>query len=163
MRIFEQDLAELKETMRRCEAQIKRRFPQQQQQQQKGPTEDGETRLGPSPDDGAAFRLAKRPHIVMSDFQETAQLSPGATKKSTASTTTTKGRKSTLSDAAWAKDRAASSRHDIPAQRPAYVHFHRLESKWRYTHRASGINEAYDTVDAVYDAALGHQQRCSLP
>ena len=151
MRIFEQDLAKLKETMRRCEAQMKRKFPQQQKDQ------DGETRLGPSPDDGAAFRPAKRPHIVTPDLQETAQLSSGATKKSTASTTTTRGRNGTLSDKAWARERATSSR-DLPAQRPVYVTF--SSPGWNYRcATTTGKNTSYQTIEAVYDAAIKDQQQ----
>ena len=163
MRIFKQDLAELKETLRRCEAQIKHKFPQQQ-------TDDGETRLSPSPDDGASmatgsFRPAKRPHIP--DLQ----LSSGATKKqkATASTTcppvsrqqpltmttslTTK-RKGILSDTAWAKHRSASSRDDLPVQRPVYVQYRSDNGKWRYAR--SGLT--YDTIEAAYDAAIRDRQ-----
>ena len=66
--------------------------------------------------------------------------------------------KRTLSDTAWAKDRAASLR-PLPAQRPAFVQFVRRNSTWSY--RGPGIYEIYDTIGEVYDAAIRHQQRRS--
>ena len=174
MKIFEQDLAELKETLRRCEAQIKTKFPQQQQQeQQKDQTEEeanyhGETRLETSsPDDGASKaagslpkRPAKRPHIVTPDHQETYHLLSGATKKQKriASTKTRKPRKGTVSDEAWARERATSSR-DIPVQRPAHVEFHNIRKNRKWMHRAYyGEATYHDTIDSVYDAAIRDQQ-----
>ena len=168
MRIFEQDLAELKETMRSCEARIKPQVVQKDPREGANFYDDG-TRLDRTLSDGASTTNlspgpAKRPYIVTPDLQETAQVSSGATKKqkSTASTKTRKPRKGAVSDEAWARERATSSR-DIPVQRPSGVCFVNLSKKgttpkWRHI-SAAGKLTFYDTIDGAYDAAIRDQQQ----
>ena len=174
MRIFEQDLAELKETMRSCEARIKPQVVQKDPREGANFYDDG-TRLDrtSSPDDGASTatgnlppRPPKRPHLVTPDLEEATS---GAAKmqKTTAWITTppvprprppkkrTDTRKGSVSDTAWAEGRATSSR-DLPIQRPVRVFFR--NRKWQYR-SASGDDTFYDTVDRVYDAAIRDQQQ----
>ena len=57
------------------------------------------------------------------------------------------------SDAAWAKGRSECSFY-LPMTRPDGVFYH---NKWKYQDPASGEFKSYDSIDAVYEAAVKHQ------
>ena len=56
-----------------------------------------------------------------------------------------------VSDEAWAKGSAGKL---LPVQRPKFVHL--IKGKWSYNNRRAGICQRYDTIHAVYDAAINY-------
>ena len=160
MRVFEQNLAALKEIMRSCEAQIKPQRVQKDQTEGANFYDGGTRLLDRTPSDGASAttvnlppRPAKRPHIVTPDLQ----LSSGATKKqkNTASTTippVARWPPMTMTRA-WSDGRATSSRR-LPVGRPPDIIYR--DGKWSYR------NMVYDTIDSVYDAYIWDQRYPSV-